>query len=60
MVERMLKDSELDEQIALDATPMQRFADAREVASVVLFLSSDAASYINGHNITIDGGQTIL
>ncbi len=60
MVERMLKEGDLDEQVAIEATPMRRFAHSNEVASVVLFLSSDASSYINGHHITIDGGQTII
>jgi 3-oxoacyl-[acyl-carrier protein] reductase len=36
--------------------PMARFGDASEVASVVAFLCSDAASYITGETILITGG----
>lgn len=37
-------------------TPMDRFGEAAEVADAVCFLSSDAASYITGACIPVDGG----
>lgn len=38
------------------AVPMQRVADPAEVAEAVLFLSSDAASFITGANVAVAGG----
>jgi len=42
----------------LKEIPAGRFADASEIASAVAFLASPAASYINGINLTVDGGRT--
>src|SRR6266480_4048572 len=42
---------------ALGRNPSGRFATADEVASVIAFLVSDAASYINGEVLPIDGGE---
>jgi NAD(P)-dependent dehydrogenase (short-subunit alcohol dehydrogenase family) len=39
-----------------DRVPMKRWGQAREVAEAVLFLASDASSYITGSEITVDGG----
>jgi NAD(P)-dependent dehydrogenase (short-subunit alcohol dehydrogenase family) len=38
-------------------TPMGRILKPKEVADAVLFLSSDRASYINGHMLYLDGGM---
>ena len=40
----------------LEAIPLRRLGRAAEVASVVAFLLSDAASYITGQALVIDGG----
>jgi NAD(P)-dependent dehydrogenase (short-subunit alcohol dehydrogenase family) len=40
-------------------TPMGRVGQSPEIAGSVAFLLSDAASYINGHNLVVDGGWTI-
>jgi len=40
----------------LSAIPAGRFGKPEEVAELVAFLASDAAAYINGQTIAIDGG----
>ena len=39
--------------------PLGRLGDAAEVASVVLFLLSDAAAYVTGTELLVDGGVTM-
>jgi 3-oxoacyl-[acyl-carrier protein] reductase len=42
----------------LKAIPMRRLGRPEEIASVVTFLASDAASYVTGTTIPVDGGLT--
>ncbi|MGH1385592.1 SDR family oxidoreductase [Kordia sp.] len=41
-----------------NAVPAKRFAKPQEIANAIAFLSSEAASYINGINVPVDGGRT--
>jgi NAD(P)-dependent dehydrogenase (short-subunit alcohol dehydrogenase family) len=42
----------------IDGTPMGRLGESEEVACVVLFLASDAASLMTGSIVLVDGGYT--
>lgn len=42
----------------LDLTPLERLGSADEVAQVVVFLVSDAARYVSGAEIPVDGAST--
>ncbi len=50
-------DALLDE--VLRITPMKRYGQPGEIAGGALYLASDAASYMTGHTLVIDGGMTI-
>jgi NAD(P)-dependent dehydrogenase (short-subunit alcohol dehydrogenase family) len=48
-----------DPQGTLQKVMLGRFAECDEIANVAAFLVSDAASFVHGASILVDGGQTI-
>lgn len=50
-----------EEEVAKDLQtyPLKRYAEPEEIANCIVFLLSDAASYITGHALIVDGGKTL-
>lgn len=44
----------------MSRTPMKRLGEPAEIADVVAWLASDAASYVTGEIVTVDGGRMTL
>jgi|NGEPerStandDraft_6_1074524.scaffolds.fasta_scaffold02167_6 meso-butanediol dehydrogenase / (S,S)-butanediol dehydrogenase / diacetyl reductase len=57
MVNEILQDEQYSEPI-LRGVPLGRVAQPEELASVALFLASDASSFVNGVILPVDGGWT--
>lgn len=49
---------EILEKEMTEKIPMKRFGTPEEIANIVAFLASPAASYVNGTSIPVDGGRT--
>ena len=54
-----LGDDEMREAI-IDNTPLHRIASPSEVSDAVQYLASDAAGFVTGQIITVDGGRTLI
>ena len=47
-------------EITVENNPLKRIAAPKDLANVVMFLSSDKSDYLNGANIAINGGSMML
>jgi NAD(P)-dependent dehydrogenase (short-subunit alcohol dehydrogenase family) len=59
MLQQGLDSGALREDWMLERVPLKRLAESDEIAGVVRFLASDAAGYVTGQTIVVDGGWTI-
>jgi len=57
LLSRMLDGKLSIEQVAA-LVPMARVSEPSEIAQAILWLASDAASYVTGHTLIVDGGLT--
>ena len=62
LISALAKDRDVEDVVIekemINSIPMKRFGSAEEIANMVAFLASPAASYINGISIPVDGGRT--
>ncbi|TBN05532.1 SDR family oxidoreductase [Hyunsoonleella flava] len=59
-IKAKLENTSMEEmtEIMKNYTPAKRFAQPEETANAITFLASEAAGYINGINVPVDGGRT--
>ena len=50
---------EMPQGVSFDHLPLGRVGEVEDIAAMVAFLASDAASYITGAEVVIDGGATL-
>ncbi len=55
-----LKDHDETREAIVENTPLHRIASPGEVSDAVQYLASDAAGFVTGQIITVDGGRTLI
>jgi NAD(P)-dependent dehydrogenase (short-subunit alcohol dehydrogenase family) len=58
LTEKLLSDKSFLKSV-LKRTPMNRYGKPEEVANVIIFLGSDASSFVTGQCIAVDGGFSV-
>lgn len=51
--------SDEDKAKDMETYPMKRYGEPRDVALAIVYLLSDASSWVTGHSLIIDGGKTL-
>ena len=51
--------SEEQSKLDMETYPLKRYGEPEEIAYGIIYLLSDAASWVTGHSLVIDGGKTI-
>jgi NAD(P)-dependent dehydrogenase (short-subunit alcohol dehydrogenase family) len=59
MMQRFTGDTSEGRDRVISQEPVGRMGKPEEIAAAVLWLCSDAASFVTGHAMVIDGGQTV-
>jgi NAD(P)-dependent dehydrogenase (short-subunit alcohol dehydrogenase family) len=59
LVQQAIGSGRLDPAALIARVPLHRLAEPSEIASVILFLSTPASSFITGQSIVVDGGLII-
>jgi len=60
MLERALEREPRREKSIVKAHPIGRLGEAEEIANAAIWLCSDAASFVTGHQLAVDGGLTAI
>lgn len=57
--QQLIDEGKLDMEPTVARIPMDRWAEPVEMANPIVFLSTEASSFVNGHTLFVDGGMTI-
>jgi NAD(P)-dependent dehydrogenase (short-subunit alcohol dehydrogenase family) len=60
MLDRALERDEASEDALVRMHPIGRLGEVADVASAVLWLCSDASSFVTGHSLAVDGAMTVV
>ena len=58
LLHRMIE-GKIDSSVIASQVPMRRISEPEETARAIVWLCSDAASYVTGHTLVVDGGLTV-